>query len=488
MRSEDTPPQRLPRTFRSTLALVALALALTACSADDDQAAPTFYVSPTGNDANDGTEAAPWATLQFAVNQLVPGQTLLVRGGVYSEQLVIARSGNADDGFITIVNAPGETPVIDGSDLDVQRGFSALVLIRNQSFVRFEGFELRNFRSELGRRNPVGIFVSGSGSNIELVGNDVHHIEALAVNAQRDGHGIAVYGTSEIPITDITIEANEVHHLTLGTSEAVVINGNVDGFAVVGNEVHHNDNIGIDIIGFEGKAPNPEDDRARNGVVSNNYVHHIDTLENTSYGERNAGGIYVDGGTSVVIEGNVIHDSNIGIEIASEHATGSTSDIIVRDNLVFANHVMGIAMGGYDENRGRTEGCSIVNNTLVGNDTDQTGSGELLLQFDVVNNTVTNNVIVAGTQGVLVANPFQENSGNILDNNLFFSSGTPIWQWQTIDAASIEEFRELTGGGADSAVADPSFANPATFDFRSETTNRGATNDTLQRAFDLLNR
>ena len=48
------------------------------------------------------------------------------------------------------------------------------------------------------------------------------------------------------------------------------MNGNVTHFQITRNVVHDNNNIGIDIIGFERTAPDPAVDQARDGVVSDN--------------------------------------------------------------------------------------------------------------------------------------------------------------------------------------------------------------------------
>ncbi|MGG3280969.1 hypothetical protein [Paenibacillus solani] len=78
---------------------------------------------------------------------------------------------------------------------------------------------------------------------------------------------IAVYGNSATSLKQIVIIQNELYNLKLGASEAMAINENVDGFRITQNIVHDNNNIGIDIIGFEGIAPNPAQDQARNGVI-----------------------------------------------------------------------------------------------------------------------------------------------------------------------------------------------------------------------------
>jgi len=48
------------------------------CNISDTTLRGTYYVSPTGNDTNPGTRALPWRTLAYAVQQLHPGDTLIV--------------------------------------------------------------------------------------------------------------------------------------------------------------------------------------------------------------------------------------------------------------------------------------------------------------------------------------------------------------------------------------------------------------------------
>jgi hypothetical protein len=72
-------------------------------------------------------------------------------------------------------------------------------------------------------------------------------------------------------------------------------------------------------------------DQARDGVVSGNLVYNITSRGNPAYGnEESSDGIYVDGGTRILIEQNVMHDDDFGIELASEHKDRATSYITAR--------------------------------------------------------------------------------------------------------------------------------------------------------------
>lgn len=77
--------------------------------------ASTLYVANQGNDKNPGTEAKPLATIQAAVNKLNPGDTLLIRGGVYRETVTFPRDG-APQKPILIRSYNNEKVVISGCD------------------------------------------------------------------------------------------------------------------------------------------------------------------------------------------------------------------------------------------------------------------------------------------------------------------------------------------------------------------------------------
>ena len=380
----------------------ALCILLTCALAAFGQTNTSFYVATTGKDSNPGTQAAPWLTIQHAADTARAGSTIYVRGGIYEELVSIKASGDVSDGFITFRSYPGETAILDASHL-TPSGRTGVLTIQNKSYVRIEGFEIRNFRTAEHRLSPLGINVIGSGSHIELLKNNVHHIENNFEGRDAPGQGgnafgIAVYGTdAKTPITDLIIDGNEVHHLKTGSSESLVVNGNVTNFRITRNVVHDNNNIGIDVIGFERTAPDPAVDQARDGIVSGNLVYSITSRGNPAYrNDESSDGIYVDGGTRILIERNIIHNVDFGIELASEHKDRATSYITARNNLVYHCHTAGVSIGGYASERGHTVHSTVVNNTLYENDTSATGSGEFQMQWNMADNIFENNIVYAG--------------------------------------------------------------------------------------------
>lgn len=433
----------------------------------------SFYVATTGNDSNPGTQAAPWRTMQHAADTARAGSTVNVRGGVYEELVSINASGNASDGFITFRSYSGETAVLEAEHLTPAER-SGILTISNKSYIRIEGFEIRNYRTAEPRLVPLGISVIGAGSHIELLKNNVHHIEQNfegrdAPGQGGNGFGIAVYGTdARTPITDLIIDGNEVHHLKTGSSESLVVNGNVTNFRITHNVVHDNNNIGIDVIGFERTAPDPAVDQARDGVVSGNLVYNITSKANPAYrNDESSDGIYVDGGTRILIEQNVIHDVDFGIELASEHKDRATSFVIARNNLIYQCHTAGVSIGGYAPERGRTDHCTVVNNTLYENDTSGTGSGEFQLQWNMADNIFANNIVYAGSRCLMTLNKSEVKSGQPaanIDQNLYYcTSGANASTWKEVDATvtGFEKYVQSTGNDRHSRFLDPHFVDAA---------------------------
>jgi hypothetical protein len=446
-----------------------LLVLLVCVSTASGQSNTNFYVSTTGNDANPGTQSAPWHTIQHAANTVRAGSTVNVRAGIYEELVSFNASGNSSDGFITFRSYPGETAILDATKF-VPKGRSGIVTIHNQSYVRIAGFEIRNFITAEHRLSPLGISVTGAGSHIELLKNNVHHIENNfpgrdSPGSGGNGFGIAVYGTdAKTPITDLLIDGNEVHHLKTGSSESLVVNGNVTNFRITHNVVHDNNNIGIDVIGFERTAPDPAVDQARDGVVSENLVYNITSRGNPAYGnDQSSDGIYVDGGTRILIERNIIHNVDFGIELASEHKNRATSYITARNNLIFHCNTAGVSIGGYDPGRGSTEHCIVVNNTLYQNDTANTGSGEFQMQWNMSDDIFANNIVYAGPRCLLAINKSQPDKNPppaLIDHNLYFcDAGAKASTWGESSGVitGFDKYVQSTASDAHSNFADPHF-------------------------------
>jgi hypothetical protein len=127
-------------------------------------AAASYYVSKTGADTNPGTEQQPWLTIQHAANVVAPGSTVYVHAGTYQERVNIHVSGNSQDGSITFCNYPGETPILDGSNLVAPTSDNGMFFISNQNYIVINGFQIQNYGTGNAQVFPMGILVEGACS------------------------------------------------------------------------------------------------------------------------------------------------------------------------------------------------------------------------------------------------------------------------------------------------------------------------------------
>ncbi|WOO39636.1 right-handed parallel beta-helix repeat-containing protein [Rubellicoccus peritrichatus] len=472
--------------FKTTRWILVFILSLFAWEA---LVAKPLYVSVDGSDSQSGSFEQPYETIQKAVDMAEPGTAIFVRGGVYGERIAWNTSGMSD-APIVLRNYPGESVAIDGGDLVVGSGLDPLLLIEGRSHITIEGLEIRNWKTAVEGHLPVGVLIRASADGltgcdgITLKRLKIHGIWQTFDNGSNsnngnyfgsDAHGLAVYGngsTAASVISNLLVHQCEVYDLKLGTSEALVLNGNISDFVISDSVVRDCNNIGIDFIGFEGTSSVESLDQARNGIISRCEVYNISTQGNPGYRTGatsysfSAGGIYVDGGRDIVIENNRIYNCNIGCEIASEHDGKRTERVTFRSNFVYNNRdFTGLAMGGFaSTGRGITADCKILNNTFWGNDSHGY-NGQIHLQWDVVDCVFMNNIVVANPQtGIMIGDPSSGNTrhtGNIYNYNAYYNTGdqSSIWNRNGV-GRNFSQWKNDVGGDANSTDdVDPLFVD-----------------------------
>jgi parallel beta-helix repeat protein len=92
-------------------------LTLVSCWFSPFLAATEYYVANSGNDANAGSLASPFATVQKAVSRVVAGDRISIRGGTYREAIVFSGKNGTAAAPIVVAAYPGEKPVLKGSKL-----------------------------------------------------------------------------------------------------------------------------------------------------------------------------------------------------------------------------------------------------------------------------------------------------------------------------------------------------------------------------------
>ncbi len=91
--------------------------------------AVNYYVATTGSDAGTGSLEQPFATIIRAVGIVVPGDSILVRGGTYQSTItiVIDKNGSADN-YCSLMSMQGEKVILDFSGQSLSGSNRGMVL------------------------------------------------------------------------------------------------------------------------------------------------------------------------------------------------------------------------------------------------------------------------------------------------------------------------------------------------------------------------
>ena len=438
----------------------AAALAVTAVTTGSGK---SFYVAPTGSDSNPGTSASPWLTIQHAASTVPAGSTVYVAAGTYNESINVTVSGTSSAPITftgesgAIVSGTGLTPSTSQTQGLWNIG-SATPAGVDVSYITIQGFTIENYTTSNANACPAGIWISGASNGIQILNNTITNI---TTTSEKEGNafGISAYGTETTAINGLVISGNTVYGLKTGNSETVNVDGNVTNFTITNNTIHDNDNIGIDAIGGEGVGPSGYD-YARYGEISGNTVYNISAIDNAGEGDQyDADGIYCDTCAYVVIERNLVHNCDLNIEVASEHSGKYSQYVTVRDNVVYNANSVGISIGGYASNVGGSQYVTIANNTLFEDDTQNTGSGELQVQYYATNNVFENNLVYATSQGLFINNYTNSEANPVTaDYNLYYSSVSSSgaqFIWDGTSENGFPSYQSKTGQDSHSQYANP---------------------------------
>lgn len=446
------------------IATLLCVVAVVAGCGKSDAEAKSIYVSTSGHDQAKGTKAAPFKTLKKASSVAKAGTTVYIRKGTYHEKLVVKNSGTKKEPII-FKAYNSEKVILSGKKMKDTNQERAIVSLHNKNNIIIEGLTVQDLKTKHADATIMGVFISGKGENILLKNNHVRNIKTAAKDG--NAHGIAFYGTE--PMKNIRVIGNTLENMKLGASETLVLNGDISQFKIIGNTIRNTDNIGIDLIGFEGVAKNRKNDYVRDGIVNENKITKVSAYGNPAYGKNyGAGGIYIDGGKNIIVEDNHVSYSDIGIEATSEHKGKFADRITIRNNIVEKNYFTGISIGGYDVKRGGTRNSVISKNILYRNDTKNLGGGQLLLQHDVEHNKIEKNIMTASSSGIMVANYFKSNVLNTLSKNIFHKElgKKATWIWKKREYSNFGLFKKASKSDANTKYIDPKYRDEKNGDYR----------------------
>lgn len=382
--------------------------------------ATTYYVATSGDDANSGAIDQPFATLNHAVDQVAAGDTILIRGGVYtlSEGVWLGEAGAAS-ARIVIRAYPGETAILDGSQLPQSGGGDTCLSIGGQ-YIDVEGLEVRNC-------SRTGI-TAWEGSHVRIRNNKIYGCTRGGVYA----------GGSEKDASHILVEGNTVYDNCQennpppagqgsGWPAAISMGERTRYFTVTNNLVYENYGEGIAFT------------MADDGLAAGNTLY-----DNYSVG------IYLDNAVNCAVEGNLLYTQN---------------------NVTFyrfdkpANGIQ-ISNETYDDSH-LSQGIRIVNNIVIGA-RKNFDYGDFLRGGGLRDTTVANNTFYRGYDGVLVIDEVDNGShaNTTFTNNIFYQAGTePLVVLEDASGLSFHHNSWFGGdpglaAGSGDITADPLLVKP----------------------------
>ncbi|MBN2549743.1 MAG: right-handed parallel beta-helix repeat-containing protein [Anaerolineales bacterium] len=284
----------------------------------------TYYVATNGDDLNPGSALAPWRTLQHAVEQVLPGDTILVMSGTY-QGMRIETSGSAQawislkaaPGAQVIVNAPGPGNKHD-SNIEIETWEGEGVV----AYWIVEGLEVAN----------------APGWGIDLRGSEDHKSHHLTIRNNKVHHNGVASGKTGIFaafVDDLLIEGNESY---ANGEHGVYVSNSSDRYVVRGNKLYQNQGCGVH---QNGDASMGGDGILSDGVVENNLI----------YGNGASGGaaINMDGVVNALVRNNLIYDNTAtGIAIFQQDgAVCSQNNRILHNTILMpANGRWAVLIGG----------------------------------------------------------------------------------------------------------------------------------------------
>jgi hypothetical protein len=154
------------------------------------------YVSPQGNDANDGLSwATAKRTVQAGINTAAPvigfGAQVWVKAGVYNERINLRSDVHVYGGFAGNEGTRAQRNLLaNESVLDGQAGGSVVTIPPNTTNATIDGFTIRNGKRDDG---GGGIYMVGNGTAV-ISNNLILNNQSL--NISGSGAGILIGGAS----------------------------------------------------------------------------------------------------------------------------------------------------------------------------------------------------------------------------------------------------------------------------------------------------
>lgn len=230
----------------TVVALIILSIIFTVVCKDSKAYAETknkiYYVSTKGSDINEGTIDQPFNTIKRAMNKMQPGDTIVIREGVYHEAVEIYQKRGSADAWYTIKNYPGETVTMTG---DYKLNINGMndpdaITFRESSYWKVDGIKITQYTG-------AGIYVTDKCNYIEMSNLTIWDIDYPTYRP---------YGTSGIDganSSNCTVKNCHIYNIGLKVDKpkdhGIYIGYSCDNWIFDGNNIHDNSGAGIQMYG-----------------------------------------------------------------------------------------------------------------------------------------------------------------------------------------------------------------------------------------------
>ena len=398
----------------------------------------TYYVSTSGNDANNGSSTAPWRTLQKAANTAPVGSTVLVRAGTYAGFLM-TRSGTSASPIV-FKGYPG-----DAKPILAAAGAREVVKISNAHDIAVIGFEIKDAAG--GAFSGAGIRIENASNNIVITNNNIHDNRTW---------GIHIHSSTNVLVNGNDVSRNEV---------GVQVSYAGSGVVISDNDIHHQDKMITN-------TTNPGDDSGAVGIAFMKSTGNVLATANRLWANRavsydyqwDGGAFEIYGASNVTISDNRSWDNENVLETGTDSATLCANNQFVR-NVAWGATTSGRSFGMFLR---CAQNMRVSNNTFSKLDTfvfSIGGSSNYDGKIDGLK--ITNNISVMTSGKVFGIASLLPTSVVLNYNDAYVTNGAYIGSMPGYGSTtSLATFRQWSGYEMNGISADPAFVNAAAGDYR----------------------
>jgi parallel beta-helix repeat protein len=328
----------------------------------------TYYVDDDGSDdTGDGSIGNPWATLEYADNQMTGGDTLYIRAGTYTERFYISGLSGTSGNHTYISAYNGEAAIIDGTGISYGSGSGFFTIASN--YVDFVDMEVRN-ANMTGATGGINL-ITLTGQYITIDNCTLHDAWGMLVHIANDNNIVqnCTGYNSSMSNQDLVAQPSEIWH------NAIAVRGN-------------------------------SSDTVKHCTINDNYLYDC-------CGE----GYTLAFADSCTVEDNIITNTfSVAIYIRN------SQNCTIQRNFVYSTLSAGIGYGNENTNTFESEKVTIINNIAQG------GKRNLYVDciFDAGSIIAFNTFINSTYQYNVRFNEYAHTGGDFKNNIIVQEDATPL--------------------------------------------------------------